>query len=86
MRNPKGVAMTSARSLVRVLLCTLIISAAATVLLASKGKKSEPTGDLIFCGRSVAAQALTKGEVSLALTGTGRSVDVGFAFVKLTLR
>lgn len=156
--------MKSARSVTRVLLCTLFLSAsAATALLASKGKKSEPTGDLISCemkfdlkgwsafyktskgtgtitcdngqsasttikakgggitfgkseiingtgkfsgarsigelfgayaqseahagaGKSVAAQALTKGEVSLVLTGTGRGVDVGFAFGKFTLR
>jgi len=37
-------------------------------------------------GKSAAAQALTKGEVSLVLTGTGRGVDVGFAFGKFTLR
>jgi hypothetical protein len=42
--------MKSARSVTRVLLCTLIVSAVAvTVLLASKGKKSVPTGDLISC-------------------------------------
>jgi hypothetical protein len=36
-------------------------------------------------GKSAAAQALTKGEVSLALAGTGRGVDVGFAFGKFTI-
>src|SRR5262245_51898902 len=36
-------------------------------------------------GKSTDAQALTKGEVSLALTGTGRGVDVGFAFGKFTI-
>ena len=36
-------------------------------------------------GRSAAAQALTKGQVSLALSGTGRGVDVGFAFGKFTI-
>lgn len=36
-------------------------------------------------GKSADAQALTKGEVSLALTGTGRGVDVGFAFGKFTI-
>jgi len=36
-------------------------------------------------GKSAAAQALTKGEISLVLTGTGRGVDVGFAFGKFTL-
>jgi len=156
--------MTSARSVTRIMLCTLIISAgAAPALLAGKGKKSEGKGGLISCemkfdlrgwsvfyktakgdgtitcdngqsartrikakgggitfgksdiingtgkfsgalsidelfgsyaqaevhagaGRSAAAQALTKGEVSLVLTGTGRGVDVGFAFGKFTLR
>jgi len=37
-------------------------------------------------GKSAAAQALTKGEVSLALAGTGRGVDVGFAFGKFTIQ
>jgi len=36
-------------------------------------------------GKSAAAQALTKGEVSLTLVGTGRGVDVGFAFGKFTI-
>jgi hypothetical protein len=36
-------------------------------------------------GKSAAAQALTKGEVSLALSGTGHGVDVGFAFGKFTI-
>ena len=36
-------------------------------------------------GKSTDAQALTKGEVSLALAGTGRGVDVGFAFGKFTI-
>jgi len=37
-------------------------------------------------GKSAVAQALTKGEISLTLTGTGRGVDIGFAFGKFTLR
>ena len=37
-------------------------------------------------GKSAAAQALTKGEVSLALAGTGRGVDLGFAFGKFTIQ
>ncbi len=36
-------------------------------------------------GKSAAAQALTKGQISLVLTGTGRGVDVGFAFGKFTI-
>jgi hypothetical protein len=36
-------------------------------------------------GKSSTAQAMTKGEVSLALAGTGRGVDVGFAFGKFTI-
>ena len=36
-------------------------------------------------GKSADAQALTKGEVSLAMSGTGRGVDVGFAFGKFTI-
>lgn len=36
-------------------------------------------------GKSADAQALTKGEVSLALAATGRGVDVGFAFGKFTI-
>jgi len=35
-------------------------------------------------GKSAVAQALTKGEISLTLTGTGRGVDIGFAFGKFT--
>ncbi|MGH9870332.1 MAG: hypothetical protein ACREAA_19520 [Candidatus Polarisedimenticolia bacterium] len=37
-------------------------------------------------GKSADAQALTKGEVSLAISGTGRGVDVGFAFGKFTIK
>jgi hypothetical protein len=37
-------------------------------------------------GKSVAAQAMTKGEISLVLSGSGRGVDVGFAFGKFTLK
>jgi len=36
-------------------------------------------------GKSADAQALTKGEVSLALKGTGRGMDLGFAFGKFTI-
>ena len=36
--------------------------------------------------KSVAAQALTKGEVSLALSGKGSGVDIGFDFWKFTIR
>src|SRR6267378_2556874 len=36
-------------------------------------------------GKSADAQALTKGEVSLTLAGTGRGVDIGFAFGKFTI-
>jgi hypothetical protein len=36
-------------------------------------------------GKSAAAQALTKGTVSLVLHGTGHGVDVGFAFGKFTI-
>lgn len=36
-------------------------------------------------GKSADAQALTKGEVSLTLAGTGHGVDVGFAFGKFTI-
>jgi len=36
-------------------------------------------------GKSTAAQAMTKGEISLALAGTGRGVDIGFAFGKFTI-
>ena len=36
-------------------------------------------------GKSADAQAMTKGEVSLALSGTGRGVDIGFAFGKFTI-
>lgn len=37
-------------------------------------------------GKSADAQALTKGEISLSLVGTGRGVDVGFAFGKFTIK
>jgi hypothetical protein len=37
-------------------------------------------------GKSADAQALTKGEVSLSIAGTGRGVDVGFAFGKFTIK
>jgi hypothetical protein len=36
-------------------------------------------------GKSASAQVMTKGTVSLALAGTGRGVDIGFAFGKLTI-
>jgi hypothetical protein len=36
-------------------------------------------------GRSAAVQVLTKGRISLVLSGTGRGVDFGFAFEKLTI-
>ncbi len=36
-------------------------------------------------GNSANAQVLTKGEVSLTLTGTGRGVDLGFDFGKFTI-
>jgi len=36
-------------------------------------------------GKSSIASAMTKGEVSLALAGTGKGVDVGFAFGKFTI-
>ena len=36
-------------------------------------------------GKSADAQAMTKGEVSLALKGTGRGVDLGFSFGKFTI-
>ena len=36
--------------------------------------------------KSASAQALTKGEVSLALAGTGAGVDLGIAFSKFTLK
>jgi hypothetical protein len=32
------------------------------------------------------AQAMTKGEVSLALSGTGRGIDIGIAFGKFTIQ
>lgn len=35
--------------------------------------------------KSSKAQVMTKGEVSLALSGTGRGFDVGIAFGKLTI-
>ena len=37
-------------------------------------------------GKSADAQALTKGEISLSLVGTGRGVNVGFAFGKFTIQ
>ena len=39
----------------------------------------------IGAGKSASAQAMTKGEISLALSGTGRGVDIGFAFGKFTI-
>jgi hypothetical protein len=36
-------------------------------------------------GKSAAAQVLTKGTVSLELTGKGQGVDVGFSFGKFTI-
>jgi hypothetical protein len=36
-------------------------------------------------GKSAAAQVMTKGTVSLELTGKGQGIDVGFAFGKFTL-
>lgn len=36
-------------------------------------------------GKSVAAQALTKGKISLVLSGSGSGVDLGFAFGKFTI-
>ena len=36
-------------------------------------------------GKSAALQVLTKGRISLVLTGTGRGVDFGFAFEKFTI-
>ena len=36
-------------------------------------------------GKSADAQAMTKGEISLALSGTGRGVDIGFSFGKFTI-
>jgi len=36
-------------------------------------------------GKSSTAQAMTKGEVSLAISGTGEGVDVGIAFGKFTI-
>ena len=36
--------------------------------------------------RSAEGRAMTKGTVSLALSGTGRGVDVGFAFGGFTIR
>lgn len=36
-------------------------------------------------GKSADVQAMTKGNVSLALKGTGRGVDIGFAFGKFTI-
>jgi hypothetical protein len=37
-------------------------------------------------GKSATAQVLTKGTVSLALTGTGEGIDVGFDFGRFTLK
>jgi hypothetical protein len=37
-------------------------------------------------GRSASAQALTKGTVSLAIAGTGKGIDIGFAFGKFTIK
>ena len=37
-------------------------------------------------GKSTDVQALTKGEVSLALVGSGRGVDIGFDFGKFTIQ
>jgi hypothetical protein len=37
-------------------------------------------------GKSADAQALTKGTLSLALAGTGRRIDIGFAFGKFTIQ
>ena len=36
-------------------------------------------------GKSAGAQAMTKGKISLTLSGTGRGVDLGFAFGKLKI-
>jgi hypothetical protein len=36
-------------------------------------------------GKSADAQALTKGDIQLTLVGTGKGVDVGFAFGKFTI-
>ncbi len=36
-------------------------------------------------GKSGDVQAMTKGEVSLALSGTGRGIDIGIAFGKFTI-
>jgi hypothetical protein len=36
-------------------------------------------------GKSVGATGLTKGEVSLAMSGKGRGVDLGLAFSKFTI-
>lgn len=37
-------------------------------------------------GKSGDVQAMTKGTVSLALKGTGRGIDIGFAFGKFTIQ
>jgi len=37
-------------------------------------------------GKSGDVQALTKGTISLALSGTGRGIDIGFDFGKFTIR
>ena len=36
--------------------------------------------------KSGSAQAMTKGEVSLAISGTGGGVDIGVAFGKFTIK
>lgn len=36
-------------------------------------------------GKSAKGQVMTKGEVSLALSGTGRGVDIGVAFGRFTI-
>ena len=36
-------------------------------------------------GKAVQGQVMTKGEVSLALSGTGRGWDLGISFGKLTI-
>ena len=37
-------------------------------------------------GDAAGAQVLTKGDVSLAHSGTGRGVEIGFAFGSFTIR
>ena len=41
---------------------------------------------LAGAGKSAQATAMTKGEVSLALAGTGKGVDLGVAFGKFTIK